>query len=70
MVCKQLFKATNGAMIRSFLPAKDEMASEVVFAEGLDLAAMKNSFAVAEQNHFEEGDRVKNRLSTLGRVGA
>ena len=70
MVCKQLLKPENGAMVRSFLPAKDEMAPEVVLAEILDLSALENPFAIAEQKDFEEGDRVKNRLSTLGRVGA
>lgn len=57
-------------MDRGFLPAKDEMSTEVVLAEILNLSPVKDPFAVAEQKDFEEGDRVKNRLFTLGRVGA
>lgn len=70
MVCKQLFKTTNGSMIRGFLPAKDKTASEVMLSEGFNLPSEENPSVVAEQNHIEEGDWVKNWLSTLGRVGA
>ena len=70
MVCWHLLKPANSAVVGSFPPANDEMTPEIVLAESLDLPAVEDSITVAKQNHFEEGDRVKNRLSTLGRVGA
>lgn len=65
MICKNLLKPADGAVVRSFLPAKDEMTPEIVLTESLDLPAVEDAFAVAEQDYFEESDRVKKRLSTL-----
>lgn len=70
MLGQHVLEATDGAVIGCFSLPKYESAAYVISAEILDFTASEDSFAVAEKNNFEKGNRVENWLSSFKGVRA
>jgi citrate lyase beta subunit len=51
-------------VVRGFFALEDIVSAKIVAAKLFNFAAVEDPFAVAEEDHFEEGDRVQRWFSS------
>ena len=64
MFIQHVLESGNGTVIWSFVSIEEIPGPEIIYTEFLNLSAVKNTLTVTELDDLEEGDWVKNWLST------